>query len=69
MNATTAALDRVSREAREAASALHAAPDAVRREAVLAMAAAVRTARDEIRAANQRDLDGLTDRSPAFRDR
>jgi len=69
VNATTAALDRVSREAREAASALHAAPDAVRREAVLAMAAAVRTARDEIRAANQRDLDGLTDRSPAFRDR
>ena len=69
MNATTAALDRVSREAREAASVLHAAPDAVRREAVLAMAAAVRTARDEIRAANQRDLDGLTDRSPAFRDR
>ena len=49
--------------------ALHAAPDTVRRGAVLAMAAAIRAARDEIRAANQRDLDGLTDRSPAFRDR
>ena len=69
MKATTAALDRVSREARGAALALHAAPDTVRRGAVLAMAAAIRAARDEIRAANQRDLDGLTDRSPAFRDR
>ena len=38
--------------------ALHAAPDTVRRGAVLAMAAAIRAARDEIRAANQRDLDG-----------
>ena len=67
--ATTAALDRVSREAREAALVLHASSDAVRRGAVLAVAAAIRTTRDEIRAANQRDLDGLMDRSPAFRDR
>ena len=69
MSAITAVLDRVSREARGAASELHAASDAARRAAVLAMAAAILSARDEIRAANQRDLDGLLDRSPAFRDR
>ena len=69
MSTTTAALDRVSREARWAASQLHAAPETARRGAVLATAAAIRTARDEIRTANQRDLEGLADRSAAFRDR
>lgn len=69
MSTVSTELDRVSQEARRAAFQLHAAADPVRRSAVHAMAAAVRAARDEIRAANQHDLDGLADRPRAFRDR
>ena len=58
-----------AREARGAAAQLHAASDAARRGAVLAMAESIRTDRAGILAANARDLGSLGNRPGAFRDR
>ena len=69
MRTTQTEVDLKARAARQAAVQLHTAPDAARRRALRAMAEAIRTDRAEILAANARDLDALTDRPPAFRDR
>jgi glutamate-5-semialdehyde dehydrogenase len=55
--------------ARRAAADLHHTSDDARKAALGAIAAAIRARTHEIMAANARDLEGLTGRSPAFRDR
>jgi glutamate-5-semialdehyde dehydrogenase len=66
---TSVEVDLKAREARDAAGHLHHAPDALRQQALGAMAEAIRTNGAEILAANRRDLAALSGRPPAFRDR
>jgi len=69
MHVTSVDVVQTAREARAAAGVLHSASDAGRREALAAMAAAIRARRGEVLDANRRDLDALSGRPPAFRDR
>lgn len=69
MSLTSVEVDLKAREARLAAGQLHHAPDALRRQALGAMAEAIRTRSAEVLAANRRDLAALSGRPPAFRDR
>ncbi len=69
MSVTSVEVDLKTRDARDAARLLHHASDTARRQALVAMAEAIRARRAEILAANRRDLDALSGRPPAFRDR
>jgi glutamate-5-semialdehyde dehydrogenase len=69
MQAAFTDVDVTAGHARGAARVLHHAPDRLRREALAAMARAVRARRREILEANRRDLEGLAAAPAAFRDR
>jgi glutamate-5-semialdehyde dehydrogenase len=69
VSVTSAEVNLKARDARAAARLLHHTSDAVRRQALVAMAGTIRARRAGILAANRRDLDALSGRSPAFRDR
>ena len=69
MSVVSSEVDLKARNARAAARVLHYASDDARRTALTAMAGAVRQHRGAILEANQRDLQALAGRPPAFRDR
>jgi glutamate-5-semialdehyde dehydrogenase len=65
----TRSVQEQARDARQAASILHHTPDDARRAALRAMATAIGDRQEEILRANRQDLECLTDRPAAFRDR
>ncbi len=67
--AAVADVETQARAAREAARVLHHASDEMRRAALAAIAAAIRSNARAILDSNGRDLASLRDRPPAFRDR
>jgi glutamate-5-semialdehyde dehydrogenase len=69
VSVTSVEVDLKARDARDAARLLHFTPDATRRQALVAMAEAIRARRAEVLAANRRDIDALSGHPAAFRDR
>ncbi len=69
MSATRSSVEHQAGAARRAAAQLRHAGDAARKTALGAAASAIRARARAILAANARDLDALTDRPAAFRDR